>query len=159
MSGLTDDPTDPRLTHGADAAPVPQAEVYLVLSDGERAKGFVRPLRHSYRHVGIPGPTYPLRDLTPEEERRHLLTGYVKYETYPPEHAVAVVGRFWTQEQLDAIDKGCGAVTTMNEAIAETYARQPHFYGSTYCVGCGMHRPVGEHGEFVWAGTHERVGS
>jgi hypothetical protein len=38
----------------------------------------------------------------------------------------------------------------MGQALAETYARDPRFYGATYCVSCGMHRPVGEHGEFVW---------
>lgn len=92
----TSDPNDPRLTHGVDDAPVPQAEAYLVLSDDERAKGFVRPVRRTYVH-----------------------------ET-------------------------CGTTTTMGQAIAETYARDPRFYGSTYCVHCGMHRPVGENGEFVW---------
>ncbi len=44
----------------------------------------------------------------------------------------------------------CGRVTTMGAAIAETYARNPHFYGGTYCAHCGQHRPVGEHGEFHW---------
>lgn len=44
----------------------------------------------------------------------------------------------------------CGSVTTMGRALSETYARQPSFYGATYCVRCDMHRPVGEHGEFVW---------
>jgi len=48
---VTDDPSDPRLTHGADTEPVPQAEVYLVLSAEERARGYVRPLRLSYRHL------------------------------------------------------------------------------------------------------------
>ncbi len=47
----TDDPRDPRLTHGADAEPMEQAPVYLVLSDEERARGYVRPLRTSYRHL------------------------------------------------------------------------------------------------------------
>jgi hypothetical protein len=47
---LTSDPHDPRLTHGVDAEPVPQAPAYLVLSDEERAKGFVRPVRRSYQH-------------------------------------------------------------------------------------------------------------
>lgn len=99
MSGVTDDPNDPRLTRGAD--PVdgpahPQAEVYLVLSEEERAKGFVRPVMTSYRHLT------------------------------------------------------CGSVTTMGQALAETYARQPTFYGATYCCRCGLHRPVGEAGEFVW---------
>lgn len=34
-------------------------------------------------------------------------------------------------------------------ALAETYAREPGFYGSTYCCSCRMHRPVGAGGEFV----------
>lgn len=48
MGSLTSAPNDPRLTHGVDAEPVPQAAVYLVLSDEERAKGFVQPVRQSY---------------------------------------------------------------------------------------------------------------
>jgi hypothetical protein len=99
---LTADPTDPRLTRGVDDQPVGQAEVYLVLSADERAKGFVRPVRDSYVH------------------------------------------------------KKCGTVTRMGEALAETYARDPKFYGSTFCCACRMHRPVGE---FVWKGTQEIVGS
>lgn len=94
--GTTTDPTDPRLTHGVDAEPVPQAATYLVLSEAERAQGFVHPVRRSYRH------------------------------------------------------EVCGSVTTMAVSIAETYARQPGFYGATYCVRCARHLPVGEHGEFVW---------
>lgn len=93
---LTSDRNDPRLTHGVDDAPVQQATVYLVLSDEDRAKGFVRPVRRSYLHTT------------------------------------------------------CGSVTTMGQAIAETYARQPDFYGATYCVKCQKHLPVGERGEFVW---------
>ena len=100
---LTEDRNDPRLTHGADSEPVPQADVYLVLSEEERAKGYVRPVRRSYLH-----------------------------ET-------------------------CGAVTSMNQSIAETYAREPHFYGATYCVTCGMHKPVGANGEFVWVENDGRV--
>jgi hypothetical protein len=105
MDHTTDDPTDPGLTRGVDDTPVPQAEKYLVLSDAERAKGYVRPLR----------------------------TRYV--------HAV------------------CGTVTTMRTDIAATYARQPDFYGATYCVHCQMHRPVGADGEFTWDGTSEKVGT
>lgn len=41
----------------------------------------------------------------------------------------------------------CGTVTTMGRALSETYARDPKFYGGTYCVKCQMHRPVGE---FHW---------
>jgi hypothetical protein len=91
------------LGHGADEQPVPQNPVYLVLSEAERAKGFVRPYRDTYVHVG-----------------------------------------------------GCGAVTTMGRALSETYARDPRFYGATYCVGCSKHRPVAE---FVWAGTADRLGA
>lgn len=42
---LTIDPTDPRLTRGVDSHPVPRVDVYLILSDEERAKGFIRPYR------------------------------------------------------------------------------------------------------------------
>lgn len=102
MSGLTTDPNDSRLGHGADSKPVPQNEAYLVLSEEERAKGFVRPVRRSYVH------------------------------------------------------STCRTVTTMGQALAETYARDPNFYGATYCVHCSKHRPVAE---FVWEGTQEVVGS
>lgn len=53
----------------------------------------------------------------------------------------------------------CGAPTTMGLTIAETYARDPYFYSGTFCVTCGAHFPVGANGEFVWAGTDERVGT
>lgn len=102
MSELTTDPTDPRLTHGVDAAPAPQADAYLVLSEAERAKGFQRPVRTRYMH------------------------------------------------------SACGVITTMSLPLAETYARDPKFYGATYCVGCHQHLPVAE---FVWDGTSEVVGS
>lgn len=152
---LTTDPDDPRLTHGVDSAPVPQAEAYLVLSEEERAKGFVRPLRRAYRHVGPAGPRFALRDLTPAERERHdPRFGYVKYEPYP--ESEPLVGRFWTQAQLDKVGKGCGTVTTMGLALCETYARDPNFYGATYCVGCRMHLPVGE---FVWVEDGQVVGS
>jgi len=94
--GVTDDPTDPRLTHGPDEGPTGQAEVYLVLSEAERAQGFIRPYRNVYRHIT------------------------------------------------------CGTETRMGQAISETYARQPYFYGSTFCCACQMHRPVGVEGEFEW---------
>jgi hypothetical protein len=99
---LTSDPNDPRLTRGIDNQPVPQSEAYLVLSEEERAKGFVRPVRCSYLH------------------------------------------------------KSCGTITRMGRALAETYARDPKFYGATYCCRCQMHRPVAE---FVWEGTDHIVGS
>ncbi len=100
--GLTTDPTDPRLGHGPDKSPQPQNEVYLVLSDEERARGFIRPVRQSYVHTM------------------------------------------------------CGTVTRMSLKLAETYAVDPNFYGSTYCVYCVQHRPVSE---FLWDGTDQVVGS
>lgn len=127
---------------------------YWVLSERERAKGFVRPVRRSYVHVGA-RPRYPTRDLTAEELEQFRDEGYVAFESYPESERPSI-GRFWTRAQLES---GCGGVTRMGEALAETYARDPHFYGSTYCVHCGTHFPVGATGEFVWDGTTERVGA
>lgn len=90
----TTDPDDPRLGHGTGG--VGMNEAYLVLTDEERAKGFVRPLYRAYKH--------------------HL----------------------------------CGGVTTMGLPLCETYARNPKFYGATYCATCGTHYVVGEQGEFTW---------
>lgn len=53
----------------------------------------------------------------------------------------------------------CGTDTTMGQALAETYAREPAFYDGTFCCGCGNHFPVGAGGRFVWAGTREKVGT
>ena len=54
------------------------------------------------------------------------------------------------------LHKVCGTTTRMGLAIAETYARDPGFYGGTFCCFCREHRPLEE---FVWDGTNERVGS
>ena len=127
---------------------------YWVLPPAERAKGYVRPLRNTYVHVGVKPPTN-LRDLTAEEHERYDQYGYIKYEAYGPEHS-PIVGRYWTKETLASLGKGCQASTTMHMAFAETYARDPNYYGSTFCAHCKEHFPVEE---FVWAGTDERVGS
>lgn len=151
---LTTDPNHPDLGHGGDTVPGPQNKAYLVLSEEERAKGFIRPIRTAYRHIGDQ-PRYPVRDLTEDELKQHEPYGYVKYEKYPDELRPRL-GRFWTQAQLDA-GHGCGTVTTMGMALAETYAREPKFYGFTYCCNCMKHLPVAE---FVWDGTDDdRVGS
>jgi hypothetical protein len=160
----TTDGQPPRPGFEDASAPAPtrpdgQHEAYWILSGEERAKGFVRPVRKSYIHVGAPGPKHPLRDLTDEERERHGKYGYVKFEAYPPNPDSAVTGCFWTQARLDAVGKGCRSVTTMGLALAETYARDPSFYGSTFCGACRAHLPVGEAGEFVWDGTNERVGT
>lgn len=82
-----------------------QQKGYVVLAEEERAKGFVRPVRRSYKHLS------------------------------------------------------CGGVTTMGVTLAETYAREPGFYSGTFCATCGTHFPVGADGQFVWAGTDEKVGT
>lgn len=97
-------PCGPR-AHGAPEPIDPktgQHASYYILSDEERAKGFVRAVRESYRH-----------------------------ET-------------------------CGAVTRMARAIAETFARDPTFYGSTFCVACNEHYPVSQ---FTWDGSDETMGT
>lgn len=53
----------------------------------------------------------------------------------------------------------CGSVTTMGQALAETYARDPSFYSGTFCVACRGHFPVGADGEFTWYDTTEKVGT
>lgn len=151
LQRLTTDPTDLRLTHGTGTHPTPQAEAYLVLSQEEIDKGFVRPYRDSYRHVG-PQPRYALRDLTDEEKLDPHRQNYAKFETYPGSDAPCT-GRYWTQEQLD--NKGCFGVTTMNSSISATYARNPKFYGGTYCTRCAKHLPVEE---FVWLEANGTMG-
>lgn len=154
--GITTDRNDPRLGHGIDKEPISQHDTYLVLSEEERAKGFVRPLRTTYIHVGAQGPKYTLRDLTDEQKERYAGSGYVKFEAYTESESPAT-GRYWTQEQLDNVGKGCNTETTMGLAIAETYARNPHFYGATYCCCCRKHLSIDE---FIWAdGSDGRVGS
>lgn len=150
--GLTTDPNSPCLK---ETVPGGQQACYLVLSEEERAKGFIRPVRRTYQHVGV-RPQYPTRPLTEEEHKRYDEFGYVAYEEYPKDAGKHGLGRFWTQAQLDS---GCGATTSMGQALAETYARQPSFYGATFCVQCGKHLPVGEHGEFIWVDDGTRVGT
>jgi len=59
----------------------------------------------------------------------------------------------------------CKTTTKMSQAIAETYAKDPGFYGATFCVQCRDHFPVGAEGEFVWVDgrtgdvTEEKVGT
>lgn len=57
------------------------------------------------------------------------------------------------------VHKLCGGVTTMSQDIAETYARDPKFYGGTFCVTCREHFPVGADGGFVWSDDGSKVGT
>jgi hypothetical protein len=57
------------------------------------------------------------------------------------------------------IHEKCGTETTMGLALSETYARDPKFYGATFCCGCGTHYPVGETGEFIWSEDGTKVGT
>ncbi len=50
----------------------------------------------------------------------------------------------------------CGTVTTMGQSLSETYARDPTFYGATFCCGCNAHFPVAE---FTWSKDGAIVGS
>jgi hypothetical protein len=52
----------------------------------------------------------------------------------------------------------CGQITTMSKDLAETYARDPHFYSGTFCSTCRSHFPVGETGEFTWYEMDGREG-
>lgn len=55
------------------------------------------------------------------------------------------------------VHKTCGAVTTMGTSLAETYARDPKFYGGTFCCACRAHFIVAQ---FHWDGfPSENVGS
>lgn len=106
MARLTTDRNDPGLGHGGDTSEGEQNEAYLILSEEERAKGFVRPYRDRYVHAFGPKP--------------------------------------------------CHTMTIMGRELSETYARQPSFYGFTYCCACRKHLPVAE---FAWAKDGEVVGS
>lgn len=50
----------------------------------------------------------------------------------------------------------CRVVTKMNLELAETWARDPHFYSGTFCAQCRVHFPADQ---FVWEGTMETMGT
>lgn len=147
-------PTEEKLADG-------QLKDHFVLCPEDRAKGFVRPYRDSYLHIGIEGPKYPTVPVDEEfraQRDYELDPKWVVYEEYPEGADRTGLGRYWTQEQLDKVGKGCGGSTKMGRSIAETYAAQPTYYGSTFCARCGDYFRVGRDGEFVWEdGT--RVGT
>jgi len=148
---MTTDPTDPRLR---EHTPNGQQLTHLVLSEEERGRGYVRPLRLSYRHVGrsLCGDTSDPASSPAQEGKVWACAaqpghdgphGDVKRQVTPEEAAKGHAG-------------GCGSVTTMSRAIAETYARDPAFYGATWCCGCQGYHPVGE---YTWHPDGSIVGS
>lgn len=52
--------------------------------------------------------------------------------------------------------KDCGKVTTLTQRIAEIYARQPDYHGSTFCASCGAYFPIKQ---FKWVSDGTQVGS
>ena len=107
-----------------------QHQSYIVLCPDERAKGFARPYRDAYKHVGR---------LEITSHRPAGVGGGALYDV----HEQKRVG-------------GCGSVTTMGRALSETYARNPKFYGATFCCYCNRHLTVAE---FVWTADGAQVGS
>lgn len=134
-----------------------QQKDYVVLTPAERAKGFVRPVRDAYRHVGkrVCGYPNPISEpnslprictLTPGHECDHNFAYQAK--------DIGEIERAGNKHMLG----GCGHITTMGRSIAETYARDPHFYSGTFCTTCRNHFPVGERGEFTWYENDGREG-
>lgn len=126
-------------------------KTYLVLSEEERAKGFVRPYRDAYVHIGL-RPKYELRPLSEADKKDPIKATYAGFEKYP-DSISPLTGRYWTHEELNS---GCGTLTVMGRSLSETYARDPKFYGATYCAGCQKHFPVHQ---FHWNADNTVVGS
>jgi hypothetical protein len=147
-----------------ETLPDGQHEHYPVLSEEERARGFVRPVFRAYRHVGLRGVICGLKsptnaDGTPVPAGRvRACSGRVGHQHEHFQSWYDLTEAEWAKKM-----DGCGATTQMGLALCETYARDPHYYGATFCVGCHTHLPVGEAGEFVWVDglgvdTNLRVG-
>jgi hypothetical protein len=124
---------------------------YVVLSAAERAKGFVRPVRKSYVHVGR-----QLCGKEAEAPQAGLPEGYVTWLCgLKPGHYGECAYRTITGKELENFKKngtltGCNSVTSMGRELAETYARDPGHYSGTFCSQCKKHFSVGEYGEFDW---------
>lgn len=155
---ITSDPKHPGINKPKGEGE--QNEAYLVLSEGERKKGFTRPLYSSYTHVGRKFEEVVLKD-EPEEFEGKIyvaVASILKNEDGTPKG-----GRLLTQKEYDEWKKtgnigGCGVSTVINSReIIETYARDPKFYGATWCMGCKRHI---QNSEFIWDKSNElRVGS
>ena len=153
--------TDPKLKEGQQNT-TGQHEIYLVLSKEEIAKGFIRPYRDTYVHVGKKLHYHSI-DRVFEKPEKNTLNGkyYIAILNVMGSEGKIIGGSYVTEEELDAwktkkLIGGCNTETKMGSAFAETYARNPKFYQATFCCHCNKHLPVEE---FVWAGTKELVGS
>lgn len=158
---LTTDPNDPKLKEGQKNE-TGQHTVYLVLSEEERAKGFVRPYRDSYVHKGRFYKFWRDTEMLDKVSVHDGTTYVAKVPVLADENGKYHGWSHLTNEELASLNNtqgyvgGCGSSTKMARPIAETYSRNPHYYGATFCCSCNRHLPVGE---FVWDGTDERVGS
>lgn len=114
-----------------------QHKAYIVLCEEERQKGFVRPYRDAYKHVG-----QKVCGKQMDSQQRVCLMD--------PGHETPC------GVAVGPSPKGCGKVTTMGRALSETYARDPGFYGATFCVHCNAHFPVDQ---FTWSADGAQVGS
>ena len=104
-------PVDRTQQELTDGSPVPadrshtadrgdgQQRGYVVLTEAERKKGFVRPVRDTYRHAGV-RPKYPTRELTADEKKQTEGCDYVLFEEYPKDRPGAI-GCYWTKERLN----------------------------------------------------------
>ena len=104
-----------------------QHERHPGLPADEIAKGFVRPLRQSYKHVG--------RAVCGKPAPGNKLGGMVTVCMDKPSHEGECWGisRPMVQPEAAAVERsqklgGCGTVTRMPHHCAETYARQPSYY-------------------------------
>ena len=107
-----------------------------------------RPARPGFEHASAPSPADPVTGqsasywiMSPEERAK----GFVR----------PVGFAYWHDR--------CGTVTSMTRDIAETFARDPKFYGTTFCVQCGGQFAIGRNGQFFWMDggevTNEKVGT
>ncbi len=146
MKRITTNPKDPRLNR-KDPDGSGMDEAYLVLPEKERKKGFIRPYRDKYIHVGrnVCGKLSSNHSQIPNHPELDMICVLL------PNHKGECTA--WTKKENI---KGCGASTTMGRALSETYARNPKFYGATFCVTCGDHFPVSE---FKWSVDGRVVGS
>lgn len=67
-----------------------------------------------------------------------------QWERYPTN----VEGEYLAPIRNKYIHKTCGTETRIGDEIAETYAKNPSYYGRTFCVACKEHYPISE---FHWS--------